>query len=86
MIKRRLIATLLVSGALSMPGPAFAHGEPVYNKIYYSDATYTEQVGYAEGGCNHFGAGYAFPTGQTTNYVVYEPFGYCFRGEWHEEY
>lgn len=85
MAKQRMVAMLVVAATLSLPAPVFAnHGDPVYSKIYYSDATYTEQVGYAAGTCTPWGAGYAVPEGQTTSYVLYEHYGYCFRGEWHE--
>ena len=78
MIKRRIAATLLVAGVLSMPGPAFAsHGEPVYNTIYYSDATYTQQVGFDQGDCCYFGACYVSHTGQSSNYIEYQHIGYC---------
>lgn len=83
MIKRRIVAILMVAGVLSMPGPAFAsHGDPIYNTRYYSDATYTQEVGFDQGDCFYFGAGYSSHTGQATQYIVYEHIGYCARNEY----
>ena len=78
MIKRRMVAGLLVAGVFSLPGPAYAsHGEPIYNTRYYSDATYTQEVGFDQGDCCYFGACYVSHTGQATNYIQYEHIGYC---------
>ncbi|MEO7827239.1 MAG: hypothetical protein ABIR60_08880 [Allosphingosinicella sp.] len=78
MVKRKIFGALLVASVFSIPVPAFAnHGEPVYNTIYYSDATYTQQVGFDQGECFYFGAGYSSHTGQSTNYIEYQLIGYC---------
>lgn len=83
MIKRRMVATLVVASAFSLPAPAYAnHGDPVYNTHYYSDATYTEEVGFDQGDCTWYGAGYSSHTGQATSYIVYEQIGYCARDEY----
>ncbi len=83
MIKRRIFAIFLVAATLSMPGPAFAnHGDPIYNIRYYSDSTYTVEVGQDLGACYYFGAGYYGHTGQSTAYPIYELIGYCDRGIW----
>jgi len=83
MIKRRIVATLFVAGVLSLPAPAFAnHGDPIYNTHYYSDSTYTDEVGFDQGACYYFGAGYSSHSGQATNYILYEHIGYCDRGMW----
>ncbi len=83
MIKRRIAATLLVACMLSAPGPAYAsHGDPVYNIRYYSDSTYTVEVGFDTGDCTYYGAGYSSHSGQSTPYAVYEQIGYCAADEW----
>jgi hypothetical protein len=80
MIKRRIVATLLVAAVFSGPGPAYAsHGDPIYNIRYYSDATYTVEVGFDQGDCSWYGAGYSSHSGQSTPYTVYEQIGYCAR-------
>jgi hypothetical protein len=77
MIKRRIFATLLVAGVLSLPGPAFAsHGEPIYDIRFYSDASYTQQVGEDVGYCIYYGVAYSH-SGQSTNYATYDLIGYC---------
>jgi hypothetical protein len=83
MIKHRIFATFLIAGTLSLPAPAYAnHGDPVYNTHYYSDATYTQEVGFDQGDCFWFGAGYSSHTGQATSYIQYELIGYCARNEY----
>lgn len=78
MIKRRIVAALLVTSVFSLPAPAFAsHGDPIYNTRYYSDATYTQEVGFDQGDCTFYGAGYSSHTGQATQYIQYELIGYC---------
>lgn len=77
MIKRKIAAALLVTATLSMPGPAMAHhGTPIYDTYYYSDATYTQEVGYDPVDCCYFGPCYSH-TGQSSNYVQYVHVGYC---------
>ena len=85
MIKRRIAQALLTAGVLSMPGPVFADhiGDPVYDIYYYSDSTYTVQVGFDEGRCYYFGPGYGHE-GQTTEYAVYQYKGHCSGGYWVE--
>lgn len=83
MIKRRIAAAALAAVAFSLPAPAYAsHGEPIYNTRYYSDATYTQEVGFDQGDCCYFGACYTSHTGQSTNYIQYEHIGYCARNEY----
>jgi len=84
MITRRLILALsLLAGLSATPGPALAmQGDPIYNIRYYSDATYTVEVGFDQGACYYFGAGYSSHTGQSTPYPQYELIGYCDRGIW----
>ena len=80
MIKRRIVATLLVAGILSLPAPVFAsHGEPIYWIRFYSDATYSQQVGEDVGYCIYWGAAYSH-SGQSTNYATYDHIGYCAPG------
>lgn len=56
--------------------------EPIYNIRYYSDSTYMEQVGFDQGGCSYYGAGYVSHFGQSTPYTDYELIGYCTDGNW----
>ncbi|HYI39681.1 MAG TPA: hypothetical protein VE053_05105 [Allosphingosinicella sp.] len=83
MIKRRIVATLLVAATLSLPAPASADhiGEPVYNITYYSDSSYSVAVGYDSGDCRYFGPSYGH-SGQTTQYASYQLIGYCDHGYW----
>jgi hypothetical protein len=83
MSKSKLFAATLVAGIFVMPQPAIAsHGDPIYNTRYYSDATYTQEVGFDQGDCCYFGACYVSHTGQATNYIQYEHIGYCAPNEW----
>lgn len=80
MIKRRIVATLLVAATLSLPAPAFAnHGEPIYYIRFYSDSSYTQQVGEDVGYCSFYGAAYSH-SGQSTDYPSYDHIGYCADG------
>lgn len=80
MIKRRIVATLLVAATLSLPAPALAnHGEPIYRINFYSDSSYQELVGQDVGYCIYYGAAYSH-VGQNTAYVTYEHIGYCAPG------
>lgn len=80
MTKRKIVAALLVTASLSMPGPAFAnHGAPLYDTYYYSDATYTQVVGYDPVDCCYNGPCYPTHTGQSSNYVQNVHVGYCAR-------
>ena len=82
MIKRRIFATLLVAGVLSLPGPASAsHGDPIYHIRYYSDANHTTQVGEDWGYCTYYGPAYSHG-GQTTSHAVYGLIGYCADGDY----
>lgn len=84
MVTRKLILALSLAGALSAtPGPALAYqGDPIYNTRYYSDATYMVEVGFDQGNCTIYGAGYASHTGQATPYYQFELIGYCVNGNW----
>lgn len=84
MITRRLIIALaLAAGIAANPGPALALADgPIYNTHYYSDATYTVEVGFDLGNCTVYGPGYAYHSGQATPYIQYELTGYCINGEW----
>jgi len=80
---RRLFAAAAAALVFAAPVPAFAQqGEPVYNTHYYSDSSYTVEVGFDQGACYYFGPGYSSHTGQSSNYIQYELIGYCAGGEW----
>jgi hypothetical protein len=77
MFKRSIVATLLVAATLSFPAPALAHhGVQYYIIRFYSDSSYTQQVGEDVGDCTFYGVTYSH-TGQSTNYATYEPNGMC---------
>lgn len=84
MINRKLIIALsLAAGISANPGPALGfYADEVYNIRYYSDATYTVQVGMDYGDCFYFGPGYRAHEGQSTQYAQYEHIGYCINGQW----
>jgi hypothetical protein len=78
---RRLFAAALAAAVFVTPMPALAQaGEgPVYNTHYYSDATYTVEVGFDQGLCFYFGPGSGH-SGQATDYYQLEYIGYCYHG------
>lgn len=87
MNKGRIAKMLLVAGIMAMPGPAAAnHGDPMYRYKFYSDATYTQQVGEDQGYCAFFGVGYTH-SGQSTNYYTADLIAYCANDGhgWYEE-
>jgi hypothetical protein len=49
-VKRRIVAVLRIVGGFPLQAPADAsHGQPIYDSRYYSDATYTQEVGFDQG-------------------------------------
>lgn len=77
MIRGKIAGALLVAAMLSVPAPTFAnHGDPIYRIRYYTDSTYTNQVGVDQGDCSIYGTVYSH-SGQTTQYETYELLGYC---------
>jgi hypothetical protein len=83
MINRRLVAAALVASVFINPTVVLAQDrDPIYNIRYYSDSTYMVEVGFDQGGCSYYGAGYVSHSGQSTQYTVYELIGYCHQGNW----
>jgi len=83
MVNLRLVSAALAAAVFLSPGAALAGDlEPVYNIYYYSDSTYTQQVGFDQGGCSYYGAGYVSHSGQSTPYADYQLVGYCYEGNW----
>lgn len=85
-LKRKLLtATIAVSAAFTMAGPAMAQyheGEDVlYYHYYYSDATYTDQIGYDRDTCNRWGIGRTATVGSFSNYEQTEPWAMCVNGQ-----
>lgn len=81
----RLALALSVAAAFcAASGPALAQpqGDPVYNIRYYSDATYTTQVGFTEGDCFYWGAGFRAHYGDYSAYPQQELIAYCWNGYW----
>ena len=63
------IVAVATATTLSATAPAMALSEPLYDYIYYSDATKTVQVGSWTGVCYNGWAGVAeFPDGTVTAY------------------
>jgi hypothetical protein len=82
MIKRKVVAATLAAAVLMSPTAALAGDrEPVYHIYYYSDASYSQQVGFDQGDCSHYGVLY-YHSGQSTAYAVYEHVAYCTDGQW----
>lgn len=81
MIKRKMFAALLAATVLSLPGPVFAyHGEPMYVIRYYSDSSYSEEVGTDYPFCQYDGSvGYSH-FGQTTEFIDQYVSAYCIEG------
>jgi hypothetical protein len=84
--KRNLLnAAVALSAAFTMAGPALAQyhqGEDVlYYHYYYSDGTYTDQIGYDRDTCNWYGVGRTATVGSFSNYEQTEPYAMCINGQ-----
>ena len=72
------LGAITLFGALSAAAPAAALSEPLYDYIYYSDATKTSVVGTWSGVCYNGYAGVAqYPDGQVTPYYDKIIVGQC---------
>lgn len=77
MMRSKLAVTLLVGSIMAMPSPALAYENIlIYRYKFYSDASYTQQIGEDEGYCAYFGPAYTH-TGQNSPYVTADPIAYC---------
>jgi hypothetical protein len=76
----RIFSSIAVAIVLLSASPASAQqGTPVYNTDYYSDASYTEQVGAIFWvGCDHQGLPYYQQSGTITAYPNEYLVGYCY--------
>lgn len=88
-IKRPMIsATVALAAALTMSGPAGAQyhqgSQAMYNTLYYSDATHTEEVGYGQDVCTRYGV-YESLQGYRTIHAQMEPTAYCVDGQYRLE-
>jgi hypothetical protein len=86
-LRKRALLSLAVaaSAVVAMPGPAMAQyhqGEDVlYYHYYYSDATYTDQVGWDRDTCNYYGVGRTATQGSWSPYEQLEPYAMCINGQ-----
>lgn len=77
MMKRKIVGASLIAAVLSIPAPVYAsHGDPAYYIRYYSNSSYSTQVGEDIGNCSYYGVVYSH-SGQTTQYSTQELIGYC---------
>ena len=87
MIRRLLVAAVFALAMIApaavttaAPAPITVQGTNyITETYYYSDATYTQEVGFDQGDCCYFGACYTSHTGQSSNYIQYQHIGYCAR-------
>lgn len=84
--KRALLsATVALTAALAMPGPAMAQyhqgTDPLYEYTYYSDATFSEDVGYSRDTCNWWGVGSTAVRGTWTPHSTSQIWAYCVDGQ-----
>ena len=87
MTKRGIVKMLLVAGVLSLPGPAYANEVvPIYRYMFWSDGTYTTQVGEDNGYCAFYGPAYTHQ-GQNTQFVTSYQIANCVHDDqygWYE--
>lgn len=87
MMKRALLVATVALGAVAVnPVPVSAQlvhqgTDPLYDNYYFSDATYTNQVGYDRDTCNYYGVGHTATQGTWTPYVQREIWAYCVNGQ-----
>lgn len=84
--RRRLLAVALAMGAtLAAPAPLAAQyhtgSTPLYIYYYFSDGTYTDQIGEDRDTCNRWGIGRTATSGSWSPYVQTELWGYCVNGQ-----
>lgn len=77
MNRGKLAIAAFVAVVMATPGPALAQESVlIYRYKFYSDSSYTTQIGEDEGYCAFFGVGYTH-TGQNSEYVTADPIAYC---------
>ncbi len=77
MTRGKTAGIFLVAMVFSNPVPLHAtHGDPMYYYYFYSDSTYSVDVGIDTPGCSNYGTVYTL-SGQRTQYVLSELIGYC---------
>lgn len=82
MLKRRLACAAVALGAMTLgaqPAMAWEDG-PTFNLRFYSDSSYTTQVGFARWQCIP-GPQAQLQWGYSTQYEVVDWVGYCVDGE-----
>jgi len=82
MIKRISILAVASLAALSVAGPVVAfNGEPAYSITFYSDATWTTQVGFARAVCLESGPSSQLQWGTNSAYEEFLEAGVCIDGQ-----
>jgi len=77
MNRGKISGMLLVAAVFSIPAPSYAsHGELMNDIYFFTDATYTVQVGHDSPDCTSYGVVYTL-SGQRTQYSYSQPFAYC---------
>lgn len=78
---------LLVASSFGLLNPMSAanaqleEGTVLYERYYYSDATFSVQVGFERDRCTYYGAGGGPTQGYITPYVEEMPFARCVNGQ-----
>ncbi len=72
-----MIAAMTLFAFTSPVGAQESGWVPVYDHYYYSDASYTNQVGHNRDTCNAYGVGQTAVEGTWTSYVQNEIYAYC---------
>jgi len=83
--KRALICSAIFLGGALSTGPAIAQeyneSDLMYERYYYSDASWTEEVGYERDRCTRYGVGGGPTQGIETPYYYSSPIAYCVNGQ-----
>ena len=85
-VTRKLLTAAIALGAsVAMAGPAMAQyhegGDVLYYHYYYSDSTYTDQIGWDRDTCNRNGIGRTATQGSFSVYEQTEPYAMCINGQ-----
>lgn len=76
-----VVASFGAINPLAAAGAQWEEGEILYERYYYSDASYSQQVGYERDRCTYYGKGGGPTQGYITPYVEEVPFARCVNGQ-----
>lgn len=79
-----ICSAVFLSGAVAaVPAKAqeFTEAQTMYERYYYTDSSFTDEVGYERDRCHYYGVGGGPTQGIETAYYYSNPIAYCVNGQ-----